>query len=81
VSRGIEDYHPEDLVGTAEIAALAGCCRAHATNTVVKRLGFPRPVIDLSQKTRRWLKSDVLKYLGKRRPTPQPPPPAAAAPC
>jgi hypothetical protein len=81
VSRAVEDFHPEDLVGTAEIAQLADCTREHVTDRLVKRLGFPKPVINVSQKTRRWLRVDVLRFLGKRQPTLKPQPASAAAPC
>lgn len=73
MSRTIEDFHPEDLIDTAGIAALTGNTRAHVTDRVVKRLGFPKPVINQSQKTRKWLRVDVLKALGKRLKAPPPP--------
>ena len=51
-----------DLIGTAEIAEMLGVCRAHATNRITKLPTFPKPVVDLTQRVRRWRKRDVEKW-------------------
>lgn len=63
-----------NLMTTDDIAKLVGVTRATATNRIVKRPGFPAPVINLSQRTKRWSTDDVLKYLksGRRSPKPSP---------
>lgn len=52
---------PLDLIGTKEIARMLGVCHAHATNRIVKRPDFPKPVINLSQRLRKWRREDVIK--------------------
>lgn len=56
----------DEMLSTKGIAELLGLNRAYVTDNIVKRADFPRPVIDFSQKTRRWKKSDVLNYRPKR---------------
>lgn len=61
----------EGLIDTAGIASLLGCTREHATDRIIKKAGFPKPRIDLSQKMRLWDKDDVMGFLTKpksRRP-------------
>lgn len=54
-------------IDTAGIAALIGCTRAHATNRITKLPDFPRPIVNLSRKMRRWSQAEVLAYIqGKR---------------
>ncbi len=50
-------------VDTAGIAKLIGCTRAHVTNRITKRLDFPKPIINLSTRTRAWRLSDVQRYI------------------
>lgn len=55
-----------DLVGTADIARILGVSRAHATNRITKRADFPKPVVNLTQRLRRWKRADVERWvLGK----------------
>ena len=55
-------------IDTEGIAALLGLTRQHVTDRLTKRRDFPRPVIDLSRRTRRWREADVLAWAkGKRR--------------
>jgi len=49
-------------VDTGDIAEDLELTRAYVTDQVVKSRGFPRPVINITQKTRRWLRSDVDKW-------------------
>lgn len=51
-----------DLIDTAGIAALLGVTRAYATDRITKRADFPAPVIDVSERTRRWNRDDVLRW-------------------
>lgn len=56
------------LLTTTDIAELLGVCRQHVTNRVTKRPDFPAPVVNLSQRTKRWSADEVAKYLrGGRR--------------
>lgn len=56
------------LVDTADIAEMLGVCRAHVTNRIVKRPDFPAPVINLSQKLKKWSAEEVARYVkGGRR--------------
>lgn len=54
-------------VDTAGIAALLGLSREHVTDRLTKRRDFPKPVINLSRRTRRWRERDVLAYAGGKR--------------
>ena len=55
-------------IDTEGIAALLGLTRQHVTDRLTKRRDFPRPVIDLSRRTRRWREADVLAWAkGKGR--------------
>lgn len=51
-----------DPIDTAGIAALLGVCRRHVTERLSKRPDFPPPIINISQKTRRWSRSEVLSW-------------------
>lgn len=53
--------------GTKEIQAYMGAPRlAHITNTVTKEPGFPEPIINRSQKEKRWDVAAVVAHLAKR---------------
>lgn len=51
------------LLDTQGIAELLGLSRGHVTNRLTKRPGFPRPVVNISARTRRWSLNDVQKWL------------------
>jgi predicted DNA-binding transcriptional regulator AlpA len=55
------------LIGTLEIAQMLGVTRDHVCDRVVKAVGFPKPVINASQKMRRWSEYEVRKWASKRR--------------
>ena len=55
-----------DLVGTKEIAHMLGVCQAHVTNRIVKRPDFPKPVVNLSQRLRKWRREDVLRLVVRK---------------
>lgn len=57
----------EGLLDTAGIASLLGCTREHATDRIIKKVGFPKPRINLSQKLRRWDKDEVMVFLTKKK--------------
>jgi predicted DNA-binding transcriptional regulator AlpA len=52
-----------DLIDTKEIARMLGMTRGYITGHVTKRPDFPKPLINMSQKTRRWSRADVMKFL------------------
>lgn len=56
-----------DLITTAEIAKMFGLNRAYVTDKLVKRHDFPAPVIEISQKTRKWLREDVERFARPRQ--------------
>lgn len=49
-------------IDTEGIARILGCTRRHVTNTLTKRPDFPRPIINVSQKTRFWSLTDVQRW-------------------
>lgn len=57
----------DETMNTADIAAFLGLCRAYVTDQLVKRHDFPQPVIEMSQKTRRWRRADVERYVRPKR--------------
>ena len=48
-----------DLLDTEGIASLLCLSRTHVVGRITKRPDFPKPIINLSQRVRRWLRSDV----------------------
>lgn len=46
-------------VDTGDIAEFLGLTRPYVTDVLVKQEGFPKPVINRSQRMRRWLLTDV----------------------
>jgi predicted DNA-binding transcriptional regulator AlpA len=50
------------LLDTAQIAELIGCTRAHVTDRLSKREDFPRPLINVSRKLRKWSAADVMAW-------------------
>ena len=58
---GLDVGLPDDdeLLGTAELAALWNLNRSHVTNIITKRPDFPEPALNLSRKTRRWRRIEV----------------------
>jgi hypothetical protein len=61
IDDGLEEGLPDEneLVGTAQIAAMWRLNREYVTNHVTKTHDFPAPALNLSRKTRRWLRVDV----------------------
>ena len=53
-----------DLIDTKDIAAVLGVTRSHAVDRIIKRPDFPAPVINLSQRLKRWDRQTVLKWIG-----------------
>lgn len=52
-----------DLIDTGSIAQMLGVTRIHATSSITKQPGFPRPRVNLSQRLRRWSRDDVLQWI------------------
>lgn len=53
----------DPVIDTAEIARMIGLSREHVTDRLIKRPDFPKPAINVSQRTRFWRRSDVLAYI------------------
>jgi excisionase family DNA binding protein len=51
------------LLDTGGIADMLGLTREHVTDRLTKQPGFPAPVANLSQKTRRWSEVEVRDYM------------------
>jgi predicted DNA-binding transcriptional regulator AlpA len=52
-----------ETVDSRQIADMMGLTRAHVTDTVTKRPGFPKPVLKLSQRNVRWSLVEVLQWI------------------
>lgn len=48
----------EEMWGTKEIAAAWKLNREYVTDIVVKKPDFPQPALNLSRKTKRWMRVD-----------------------
>ena len=58
-----------ELLNTEGIAMMLSLSRTHVVGRLTKRPDFPAPIINLSQRVRRWLRSDVESWVlnsGKR---------------
>jgi predicted DNA-binding transcriptional regulator AlpA len=49
-------------IDTGQIAILLGVTRAHVTDKLTKQVGFPKPVINVTRKLRRWDQDAVLTW-------------------
>lgn len=54
-------------IGTAEIAQILGLSRPHVTGRLVKRMDFPPPSTDISQRVRYWRRADVMAFKSGQR--------------
>ena len=52
-----------EVMSAADIAEYLGLCRRHVVARVTKAPGFPKPVVNLSRKTRRWDAEEVKAYV------------------
>jgi predicted DNA-binding transcriptional regulator AlpA len=52
-----------ELIGVNEIALMLGLSRVHVVGRITKRPDFPKPTLNLSQRIRRWKKSDVESWI------------------
>lgn len=67
-----------ELMDTGDIAKLLGLSREHVTDRLTKRHDFPAPVMDVSQRLRRWAAADVRAWAGlKVAPQSAPPSPGS----
>jgi predicted DNA-binding transcriptional regulator AlpA len=55
----------QKLVDTQDIAQFLGVTRQWVTDSITKRPDFPKPVINISRKTRKWNIEDVFKWSQK----------------
>lgn len=55
----------DDLLDTADLAALLKCTREHVTDRITKRADFPKPRVNLSQKLKRWAREDIEAWLAR----------------
>ncbi len=51
------------MLNYADIGKMLNLKANYVRDKLVKRVGFPRPALDLSQKTRKWDKADFEKWL------------------
>lgn len=56
-----------DLIGTKEIAAMLGITQGWVRENINKRPDFPAPVINVSQRIRKWSRAEVIKWMTKKR--------------
>ena len=63
----------DPVIDTAEIARMIGLTREHVTDRLIKRPDFPKPAINISQRTRFWRRSEVLAFMqGPKAAQPRP---------
>lgn len=55
----------QKLVDTQDIAQFLGVTRQWVTDSITKRPDFPKPVINISRKTRKWSLDEVFKWSQK----------------
>lgn len=53
----------DELLTLDDIAAIYKVSRVYARDKLVKRAGFPRPSLALSQKMKWWMRGDVENWL------------------
>ena len=56
-------------IDSQKAAELLGVTREHFTDRLSKRPDFPAPVINFSQRSKKWMLSDVLAWARGPRPT------------
>lgn len=54
-----------DLITIDDMSVTLSLSRAYVRDRLVKRIGFPRPKLDLSQKCRRWCRDEFNAWLKK----------------
>ena len=55
---------------SGQVAQLLGVSRAHFTDKLSKRGDFPKPVVNVSQRLRRWSLAEVQKWAAGPRSGP-----------
>lgn len=60
-----------EVMSAADIAEYLGVCRRHVVARITKAAGFPKPVINLSRKTRRWDAEAVKAYVAAPKSAPR----------
>lgn len=59
----MKDHNTMEMIDTKAIAEILGVTRKHVTDRLTKEPTFPAPKIDLSPKTRRWSRVEVMAWL------------------
>lgn len=54
-----------ELMDSKAVATMLGLSRHHTVNAVMKRPDFPPPKVNLSRKTRYWLRDEVTAWVRK----------------
>jgi predicted DNA-binding transcriptional regulator AlpA len=57
----------DNTINTAEIAELLHVTREYVTDKLSKRPDFPRPVVNFSQRSRRWKRDQIETWAGTRQ--------------
>lgn len=52
----------DELIDTSHIAVLLGITRAWTTSHIITKPSFPKPVIYINRRVRKWSKQDVLNW-------------------
>lgn len=55
-----------NLIDTGDIARMLGITREHVTDKMTKRPDFPRPVVNINRRLRRWEREDVEQWMRGR---------------
>lgn len=58
--------YKHDELTSKQVAEIIGVSHNHVRYTIMKSPDFPEPIIALSRKTKRWVKSDVMDFIKKR---------------
>ena len=57
-----------DKLSTADIADLLRVSRQHVTDRLTKQPDFPKPIINISRRTRFWRRQDIERWaMGPKR--------------
>jgi predicted DNA-binding transcriptional regulator AlpA len=75
----MKDDNTMEMIDTEGIARIIGVSRRHVTERVTKEPTFPAPVINLSRKTRRWSREQVMAWLTAGRQSARPTPGSSSA--
>lgn len=63
MSKNLPTINGPDMLSTADIAKMLDVTPKTVATHYTKRPDFPRPVINISQKLRRWHRADVIHWM------------------